>query len=235
MFSEDVTWSLNILIDFSRQVSKYEKDGPNQKVNLCATLSMGTKEPKKIDIKSGQTLTVKEDCILEDGSNTMELHIWVPLFAQLRNNKAYYFKYLTLRYYQGSKFLSTNKNTSHTKNPQPLNSKWDQKCWQIQTEIVVIQLKFVANLNIFIACQLCKRRVGDESGELVRWQNCKVRHQVINCKPESSGDAELCLTAFTNEIKDLLKNTAERIRSTVGDIEECPHGTNGWLIKLSSM
>ena len=70
----------------------------NQKVNVHATLSMDTKEPKKIDTKSGKTLTVKEDCILEDGTDTMELHIWKPLFAQLTNNKAYYFKNLTLRY-----------------------------------------------------------------------------------------------------------------------------------------
>ena len=87
---------------------------PNQKVNVHATLSMGTKEPKKIETKSSQTLTVKEDCILEDNTDTMELHIWDPLFTKLTSNKAYYFKNLTLRYYQGSKFLSTNRNTSYS-------------------------------------------------------------------------------------------------------------------------
>lgn len=97
-----------------------QKIAPNQKVNVRATLSMGTKEPKKIETKSGQTLTVKEDCILQDGSDTMEIHIWEPVFAQLMNNKAYYFKNLTLRYYAGSKFLSTNKNTSHTEDSTTL-------------------------------------------------------------------------------------------------------------------
>lgn len=97
-----------------------QKIAPNQKVNVCATLSMGTKEPKKIETKSGQTLTVKEDCILQDGSDTMEIHIWEPVFAQPMNNKAYYFKNLTLQYYAGSKFLSTNKNTSHTEDSMTL-------------------------------------------------------------------------------------------------------------------
>ncbi|CAH3151890.1 unnamed protein product [Porites lobata] len=63
---------------------------PNQKVNVHATLSMGAQEPNKIETKSSQALSVKEDCILEDETGTMELHIWEPLFTQLKSNKAYY-------------------------------------------------------------------------------------------------------------------------------------------------
>ena len=85
---------------------------PNQKVNVPATLSMGAQEPSKIETKSSQALSVKEDCILEDETGTMELHIWKPLFTRLKSNKAYYFQNLTLRYYQGPKFLSTNRNTT---------------------------------------------------------------------------------------------------------------------------
>ena len=85
---------------------------PNQKVNVHATL--GAQEPNKIETKSSQALSVKEDCILEDETGTMELHIWEPLFTQLKSNKAYYFQNFTLRYYQGSKFLSTNRNTTYS-------------------------------------------------------------------------------------------------------------------------
>ena len=70
---------------------------PNQKVNVHATLSMGAQEPNKIETKSSQALSVKEDCILEDETGTMELHIWEPLFTQLKSNKAYYFQNLTLQ------------------------------------------------------------------------------------------------------------------------------------------
>ena len=45
---------------------------------------------------------------------------------------------------------------------------------------------------------------------------------MINCKREGSvklciqeGDSELWLTAFTNEIEELLKNTTESIQSKV--------------------
>ena len=68
---------------------------PNQKVNMYAILSMTTKEPNKVETKSSQALSVKEDCISEDNTTMMELHIWE-------------------RFYQGSKFLSTNRNTTYS-------------------------------------------------------------------------------------------------------------------------
>ncbi|CAH3040334.1 unnamed protein product, partial [Porites lobata] len=70
---------------------------PNQKVSVHVTLSVGAQEPNKIETKSSQALSVKEDWILEDETGTMELHIWEPLFTQLKSNKAYYFQNLTLR------------------------------------------------------------------------------------------------------------------------------------------
>lgn len=201
---------------------------PNQKVNVHATLSMGTKEPKKIETKSNKTLMVKKDCILEGNTDTMELHIWEPLFTQLTNNKAYYLEKLTLRYYQGSKFLSTNRNTSYSEETTTLEKLVGPEILtNPDKEIIASQLKYVSNLNIFSACQLCKKRVGDESGESVRCQNSNVRQRVINCKREGSiklciqdGESELWVTAFTNEIEALLKNTTASVSSTVDEIED---------------
>lgn len=63
---------------------------PNQKVNMYAILSVATKEPNKVETKSSQALSVKEDCISEDNTTMMELHIWELLFSQLKSNKAFY-------------------------------------------------------------------------------------------------------------------------------------------------
>lgn len=213
-------------------LQELQKMAPNQKVNVRATLSKGTKEPKKIETKSGKALTVTEDCILEDGSDTMKIHIWEPLFAQLTNNKAYYFKNLTLRYFAGSKFLSTNKNTSHNEDSTTLQKLvGPEMLTNPDKEIVASEVKFISNLNIFLACQICKKRVGDESGESVRCQNCKVWQRVKNCKREGSvkiciqdGDAELWLTAFTNELVELLKKTTKSLESTEDDIEDALMG-----------
>ena len=42
----------------------------NQKVNVTATTSLGSEQPKSIEVKSTQKMTlVKEDCVLEDEIN----------------------------------------------------------------------------------------------------------------------------------------------------------------------
>ncbi|CAH3189577.1 unnamed protein product [Porites evermanni] len=52
----------------------------NQQVNVSGTLSFGDKEPKQVIVKATQTASrVKEDCILEDSTETVILHIWGPL------------------------------------------------------------------------------------------------------------------------------------------------------------
>ena len=166
---------------------------PNQKVNVHATLSMGAQEPNKIETKSSQALSVKEDCILEDETGTMEQLV-------------------------GPEILT---------NPE--------------REIIASQLKYVASLSIFSACQLCKNRIGDESGESVRRQNCKVRQRIINCRREGSvklciqhNESEMLLTAFTNEIENLLKNTTARMSSTIDEIEDALMSLNDVKLKYNS-
>ena len=99
----------------------------------------------------------------------------------------YYFKNLTLRYYQGTRFLSTTKHTSHTEENKILEKLVGQEILtNPDKDIVARQLKYVANFNIFSACQVCKERIGDGLGESMRCQNCKVRQRIINCKREGS-------------------------------------------------
>lgn len=200
----------------------------NQKVTVHATLSMGAQEPNKIKTKSSQPLSVKEDCILEDETGTMELHIWEPLFTQLKSNKAYYFQNLTLRYYQGSKFLSTNRNTTYSEETTTLKKL-------VGPEILTNPEREI------IACQLCKKRIGDESGESVRCQNCKVRQRIISCRREGSvklciqhNESELWLTAFTNEIENLLMNTTASMSSTVDEIEDALMSLKDVKLKYNS-
>ena len=98
-----------------------------------------------IETKSSQALSVKEDCILEDETGTMELHIWEPLFTPVKSNKAYYFQNLTLRYYQGSKFLSTNRNTTYSEETTILKKIVDPEILtNTEREIIASQLKYVA-------------------------------------------------------------------------------------------
>ncbi|CAH3176128.1 unnamed protein product, partial [Porites lobata] len=204
-----------------------KEKAPNQKVSVHATLSMGAQGPNKIETKSKlyQALSVKEDCILEDETGTMELHIWEPLFTQLKSNKAYYFQNLTLRYYQGSKFLSTNRNTTYSEETTILKKLVDPEILtNTDREIIASQLKYVASLSIFSACQLCKKRIGDESSEREGSVKLCIQHN----------ESELWLTAFKNEIENLLKNTTASTSSTIDEIEDALISLNDVKLKYNS-
>ena len=112
---------------------------------------------------------------------------------------------------------------------------------KLEREIIASQLKYVASLSIFSACQLCKKRIGDESGESVRCQNCKVRQMIINCRQEGSvklciqqNESELWLTAFTNEIENLLKNITASMSSTIDEIEDALMSPKDVKLKYNS-
>ena len=72
--------------------------------------------PTTIDRNSRPALTVKEDCVLEDSTGTLNST------TQLKTNTSYYLKNLTLRCYQGSKFLSTNCHTKFSEEAQTLST-----------------------------------------------------------------------------------------------------------------
>ena len=172
----------------------------------------------------------------------MGLHIWELLFTQLKSNKACYFQNLTQRYYQGSKFLSINRNTTYSEEATTLQKLVGPEILtNPEREIIASQLKYVASLSIFSACQLCKKRIGDESSESVRCQHCKVRQRIINCRQEGSvkvciqhNKSELWLTAFTNEIENLLKNTTASMSSTIDEIEDALMSLKDVKLKYNS-
>ena len=71
--------------------------------------------------------------------------------------------------------------------------------------------------------------IGDESGESVRSQNCKVRQRIINCRREGSvklciqhKESELWLTAFTNEIENLLGPVVRKVDNAIHRINLYP-------------
>ena len=97
----------------SVKVSQINELTPNQKVNLTATLTMGKDKPKPVELKSsGETVSVKEDCVLEDETGAIMAHIWNPLIDDLENGQSYIFKNLTVKNYQSSTFLSTTPFTT---------------------------------------------------------------------------------------------------------------------------
>ncbi|CAH3119454.1 unnamed protein product, partial [Porites lobata] len=55
----------------------------NQKVNVTATISLGSEQPKPVEVKSTQKMTlVKEDCVLEDETEIAGKEIWLTAFTK---------------------------------------------------------------------------------------------------------------------------------------------------------
>ena len=67
----------------------------NQKVNIAATITMGTKDPKQVMLKATQENSlVKENCVVEDATGSIMAHIWSPLIDQLEDGKSLSFQKL---------------------------------------------------------------------------------------------------------------------------------------------
>ena len=95
-----------------------------------------------------------------------------------------------------------------------------------EREVIASQLKYVASLRIFSACQLRKKRR---------------RQRIINCRREGSvklciqqNESELWLTAFTNEIENLLKNITASMSSTIDEIEDALMSLKDVKLKYNS-
>jgi ssDNA-binding replication factor A large subunit len=85
----------------------------NQRVNVTATLSLGTEKPKQVQLRTTQkTAFVNEDCIIEDSTGSAVLHIWEPMSEQLKSGTTYELKNLVVKHFQGTNHLSTSTSTS---------------------------------------------------------------------------------------------------------------------------
>ena len=78
-------------------------------------------------------------------------------------------------------------------------------------EVKVEMFKFL-NLNVFVACQACKRKITESSHQkYIKCGNCGVLQRQGECKRDASvqvkveiGEKEIWLTAFTDAIESLL-------------------------------
>lgn len=137
---------------------------------------MGKDKPKPVELKSsGETVSVEEDCVLEDEKGAIMAHIWNPLIDDLENGQSYIFKNLTVRNYQITKLpfttvLPTTQALPKLTGPNMLENP--------TKEITVDKIKLVGKLNIFSSCLVCKRRLNDvESGNTLKCHNWGTRQR----------------------------------------------------------
>ena len=139
-------------------VSQLNMLAPNQKVNVTGTLSLGIKEPKEVFTKTTHDkILVKEDCILEDKTGHITLHIWGAMINQLKDTHSYSIRNLTLKNFQGNTFLSTTPSTVITEVEMTIPSTslaGPSILLTPEKELFVEKVKFITKLHIFLSCQV---------------------------------------------------------------------------------
>lgn len=152
----------------------------NQKVNITGRISLGSLEPKKVEVKSShQVLKVKEDCLIEDKTGHGAIHIWGDLIEKLVHGKSYKLANLNIKTFQGKTYVTTTAAMTYEEvkieleNPVHVGAEMIK---QEDTKITAPCLKFVTKLEVFTACQVCRKRLdNDVSSETVKCKYCKSR------------------------------------------------------------
>ncbi|XP_068701335.1 uncharacterized protein [Montipora foliosa] len=187
----------------------------NQKINVTATISLGNEQPKPVEVKYTQKITlVKEDRVLEDETGTAEIHIWDELINKVKNGTTYEFQNLNIKHFKGSTHLATTPSTTFKEASKQLQSVQGPTLLENpEKEVQVEMFKFVNNLSVFVACQACKKKITENSHQkYIKCRNFGVRQCQSDCKRDASVQVkvqiddgkEMWLTAFTDAIESLL-------------------------------
>lgn len=189
-------------------VSEVSELKANQKVHETAVITMGTENPVEVVLKStGKTTNVKEDCVLEDSTGAILVHIWHPLIANIKTGQSYLLRNLTVKNFQGKTFLSTTPTTNVSPTSLTLQSvKGPDILENPEKEVTVAYLNMVSKLNVFSSCKVCNKKLNDiePTHHTLKCQNCRPRQRTTDIKLQASAKLaiivdgkELWLPAFT--------------------------------------
>lgn len=227
----------------------------NQKVNVTATISLGSGKPKTVSLKATNKMTmVKEDCVLEDETGTANLHIWDEMITKVKSGSTYDFHNLNVKHFQGSTHLATTPITTFKEAKQQRTPVQGPALLENpEKEVEVPKFKFVNKLSIFVACQSCKRKITEMSQQkYIKCKNCGVRQRQEECKRDASvqlkvevDGQEMWLTAFTETIESLLavskdvslmsdSDTIEELLMDLHDINFSYNANRNIITKVSS-
>ena len=93
------------------------------------------------------------------------LHICDSFIEQVSNGKTYRFENVAVKNFQGNAHLSTTSSSTFREEKQVVESFVGSKLLESkEMEITIDQFELVNKLDIFLACQSCKRKI-DEDGK----------------------------------------------------------------------
>jgi len=114
----------------------------NQKVNVKATLTMGSLDPKELSKRNGSKRRVKEDCVLEDKTGHAIIHLWDDTITALTSGQSYEIKNLSVKNFNGKTHLGTTIATTFTPIDAVMHELKGDKLLSNIKKITVNEFKF---------------------------------------------------------------------------------------------
>ena len=203
----------------------------NQRVNVKATLTMGSLEPKELVKRNGSKGRVKEDCFLEDKTGSTIIHLWDDTITALTTGQSYDIKNLSVKHFNGKTHLGTTTETTFTPIDTLLKDiKGKELLTNIKKTITVEEFKFTDKVNTFMVCQIpnCKKKMPYAVYcKVITCASCGTCQKVKAC--EKGMSAHLCaqidgkdvwLTAFTDVMKMLINKVDLSCNNTTDELKE---------------
>ena len=203
----------------------------NQRVNVKATITLGTTKPKEVAKRNGEKGLVKEDCIIEDDTGNATLHVWDEMIQMCENSKSYEIKDLSVKNYSGHTRLGTTVTTSMKEITMNIeNLKGPELLSATKKTVTVAEFIFTDKVNVFMACQMqsCRKKMPYSVGSTTfTCTSCGTCQKVKLAKKGAT--ARLCaeieghqtrLTVFTDEMEALLKKLDLTINTLSDQIKE---------------
>lgn len=209
----------------------------NQKVNVKATLTMGSLDPKELSKRNGSKGRVKEDCVLEDKTGHAIIHLWDDTITALTSGQSYEIKNLSVKNFNGKTHLGTTIATTFTPIDAVMHElKGEELLSNIKKKITVNEFKFTDKVNTFMLCQIanCKKKMPYAVDcKVITCAACGTCQKVKAA--ERGMSARLCaeidgkdvwLTAFTDVMNILIKkvnlssdNTTDELKAGLLELE----------------
>ena len=133
----------------------------NQRVNVKATLTMGSLDPKELVKRNGSKGRVKKDCVLEDKTGNAIIYLWDDTAATLTTGQSYEIKNLSVKNFNGRTHLGTTTEATFTPiDPLMKELRGKELLTNIKKTITVEEFKFTIKLtpSWFVRFQTSKRK-----------------------------------------------------------------------------
>lgn len=202
----------------------------NHRVNVKATLTMGSSEPKELVKRNGSRGTVK-DCVLEDETGNAIIHLWDDTATMSATGQSYEIKNLSVKNFNGKTHLGTTTETMFTPiDPLMKELKREELLTNIKKTITVEEFKFTGKVNTFMVCQIpnCKKKIPYAVDcKVITCASCGSCQKVKEC--EKGMSVRLCaeldvkdiwLTAFTDVMTILINKVDLSCNNTTDELKQ---------------